>query len=136
MPRPGRVCVAGGAFRVPMPSPDGFRSSVSLRLWSIRVLNRASALYFQDPFSATFSVLTELIPNPSRRWMPEETCGGALMLGGKGPLFLYCCRVLSSWPHISSLSKSELEALRVLSADLSYPLWPWFPQCFYMVDAL
>ena len=49
---------------------------------------------------------------------------------------LYCCTVLSSWPHISSLSKSELEALRVLSADLSYPLWPWFPQCFYMVDAL
>ena len=43
---------------------------------------------------------------------------------------LYCCRVLSSWPHISSLSKSELEALRMLSAGLSNPLQAAVPPVF------
>lgn len=103
-----------------------------LRLWYLSVFS-ASPLYFQDSFSAASSVLTELIPNPSRWWMPKETCGGAFGSGRKGPSLLQRIIIVTTYFFIQSIRTWSFESVVCYSVLSSRHQPP--PQCFHMVDA-
>lgn len=129
---PGRVCATGGAFRTWNPSQtvSGYlcHSSfdISLLSWHLPITFRTSSmqhsLCLQN--SAQIFLKGRCLKNLQRfNWQWKEKS-------------FYCYKILSSYRHTSSFSKSQLGTLTVCLLFFLLPSLSISPLCFPLVDAL